>query len=180
LDEVGFSVAMRARRGRSLRGTRAVQTVPALRTRNISVCCTMNIAGIYYYSAQTRPYNGVFFVAYIRNLLEKLAADNIVGAMLIMDNVAFHRSAQVGALVEASGHRLLFLAPYSPFLNPIENMFAKWKEFVRRENAENEEILIRLIENGARLISEHDCAAFYMHMVTFLDKCRNMEEIVDE
>uniref|UniRef100_A0A914WCZ8 Transposase n=1 Tax=Plectus sambesii TaxID=2011161 RepID=A0A914WCZ8_9BILA len=51
LYEVGFCVVMRAKRGRSLRGTRAVQVALGLRTRNISICCAMNSQGIRHYSA---------------------------------------------------------------------------------------------------------------------------------
>jgi transposase len=48
-----------------------------------------------------------------------------------MDNVAFHKNAGVRSNIERRGNRLLLLPPYSPFLNPIENLFSKWKEIIR-------------------------------------------------
>jgi transposase len=180
LDEVGFNVSMRARRGRSQRGQRAVQVVPAIRSRNISVCCCMSKEGIYYYKAQTRPFNGSLFSIFLTELFAKFTEDNISGVLLIMDNVPFHCSNNTVHLVQSNGHAILFLPPYLPFLNPIENMFAKWKEYVRRESPTNEERLFELIENGANLITNDDCNSFYMHMTTFFPDCLGSMEIVDE
>jgi transposase len=180
IDEVGFNVSMRARRGRSQRGSRAIQVVPAIRSRNISVCCCMSKEGMYHYKAQTRPFNGNLFEVFLNEMFEKFDSDNISGSLLIMDNVAFHHSQSIKTLVQTRGHSILYLPPYSPFLNPIENMFAKWKEYVRRERATDEARLFELIESGARLVTSDDCNAFYLHMTSFLPKCINLEEIIDE
>ena len=51
--------------------------------------------------------------------------------MVVLDNLAAHKSAAVREAVEAMGARLLFLPPYSPDFNPIENAFAKLKALLR-------------------------------------------------
>ena len=61
VDEAGFKVMMRVRRGRSPKGTRAVHVVPGLRTRNISLCSVMNKEGLFLYETSSRPYNSKSF-----------------------------------------------------------------------------------------------------------------------
>jgi transposase len=73
----------------------------------------------------------------------------------------------------------MFLPPYSPFLNPIENMFSKWKESVRRSRPTNETELMQLIESGATMITESDCESYFRHMLGFLGRCINGEEVID-
>jgi hypothetical protein len=122
---------MRRRRGRSLSGERAVLNVPALRNRNISVCCATSRHGTFLYRKQDRPFNTETFSAYINELLAKLEHDGINNAILVLDNVPFHKPLVTREKVEATGHTLVFLPPYSPFLNPIENMFSQWKDSVK-------------------------------------------------
>jgi transposase len=93
LDEAGFSVSMRTRRGRSLTGTRAMQIVNGLRTRNISVFCVFNRYGIYAFKTQDRAYNIATFAEALTQLFQKFEEDNFTNAILILDNVPFHRAA---------------------------------------------------------------------------------------
>ena len=55
-------------------------------------------------------------------------------AAFIIDNAAFHKNPKIRALLEAHGHKLVFLPRYSPHLNPIENIWADLKAFIRRSN----------------------------------------------
>ena len=56
---------------------------------------------------------------------------------------------------------LMFLPPYSPFLNTIENAFSKWKNYMKRANSQNEDELKEAIHNGFLCVSEKDCNAYY-------------------
>ncbi|KAI5151513.1 hypothetical protein ENBRE01_2188 [Enteropsectra breve] len=125
IDEVGFNITMRTRGGRALRGRRANHTVSALRTRNISVCCAMSKHGITKYTSRVTAYNTTAFLEFVQELTLQLNNDGISNAIIIMDNVPFHRSTVISTAIEAAGYRALYLPPYSPFLNPIENMFSK-------------------------------------------------------
>ena len=69
IDETGFNVSMRTSMGRSQVGTPAVMTIPALRSRNISVCCAINNSEILYYKSQSRAFNGAFFYEWISELI---------------------------------------------------------------------------------------------------------------
>ena len=180
IDEVGFSMSMRCRRGRSLRGTRAVHVVNGLRTRNMSACCVMSRGGILKHSVQPRAFNTESFIQFVEELMTLLDETHVVGAVLIMDNVPFHRNIRVRQLIEDRGHRLLLLPPYSPFLNPIENGFSKWKGIVREGRARSEEVLLGLIEDGHRAITADDCAGYYRHVFRFLPRCIRGEPIIEE
>ena len=106
--------------------------VTGLRSRNISVCCAMTKNGMLSFKAQTRTYNAVLFIEFLNEVFEKLILKEILGAIFIMDNVPFHKIHEVKRIGLAAGHYIKYLPPYSLFLNPIENIFAAWKEYVRR------------------------------------------------
>lgn len=171
VDEVGFNVSMRSKRGRSLKGNNAVQTVPGIRSRNISVCCSMTKECVTKYNVQTYAYNTLSFNSFMSSLFEYIEKEKPGNSAIVLDNVAFHKNKQIHDIVKSKGHTLLFLPPYSPFLNPIENMFSKWKQSIRIENPNNESELFDLIENVNNLISSQDCAGFYRNMHKFLPKC---------
>ena len=70
------------------------------------------------------PVNGEIFLAYVR---QQLVPTLSVGDVVILDNLASHKRVGVREAIEAAGATLLFLPPYSPDLNPIENAFSKFK-----------------------------------------------------
>ena len=170
---------MRSRRGRSLCGTRAVHVVPRLRSRNISVCCSISKFGVIKYQIQSTPFNTPTFIQFLNGLFEEIERRVFGPSVIVMDNVPFHRSAQVSQIIEDKGHVVLYLPAYSPFLNPIENMFAKWKNSIRSSRPINEE-LFNLINAVDDLTSPVDCGGYYRHMLGFISKCINKEPIIDE
>jgi transposase len=179
IDEAGFSVSMRTSRGQSLIGSLANLTIPALCSRNISICAAMSSEGLIHYSVQTCAFNTDSFCDFLWVLMTRLTEEGIDSATLIGDNVAFHRSTRARDIIISGGHHLDFLAPYSPFLNPIENAFSKWKESVRRSNPRSEEELLRGIEQGFLSITPDDCASFSRHLFAYFPRCLNREVILD-
>ena len=177
IDETGFCVSMRRRVGRARTGERAVVHVPAIRTKNISLCAAYNIESMFSFEVEERPYNTIKFLAFIESILVKFREQSIISDILVMDNVAFHHSNCVRALIEGSGHRLVFLPAYSPFLNPIENVFNQWKYFVKQSQPSNENELLRVIEAGCRIITPEHCRNYFNNMETFLPRCLNGEEV---
>jgi transposase len=65
------------------------------------------------------------------------------GQVVVMDNLSAHKGSKVRELIEARGCELLFLPPYSPDLNPIEEAFAKVKTLLRRAGARTHEALMK-------------------------------------
>lgn len=93
--------------------------------KNISTCATMSKNGKLIYFQQEYAFNIQDFMNFVNNVLSKFNEINIFNAVIVLDNVAFHRNMSVRERIEEAGHRILFLPPYSLFLNPIENMFAQ-------------------------------------------------------
>lgn len=179
VDEVGFKISMRVMRGRSTVGSRAVKVVPQIRTRNISVVCAMNRTGILHYMTRNVAIDRSFFVTFLRELQSKLRTENISRAVVIMDNVPFHKCVEVKQLFETGPDELMYLPPYSPFLNPIENLFSKWKEIVKRANPLTVEEVMTAVENGKDLITASDCENYFHHMWSYIPRCLRDETIND-
>jgi len=78
----------------------------------------------------------VFHAWATQDLLPKLPARRVV----VMDNAAFHKRADIRQAIEGAGHVLEFLPPYSPDLNPIEHKWAQAKAARRRRNCSIEEL----------------------------------------
>ena len=63
-----------------------------------------------------------------KTLLPELPKNSVV----VMDNAAFHKSSEIADLLKKNGHRILWLPPYSPDLNPIEHKWA-WIKSIRNK-----------------------------------------------
>ena len=84
------------------------------------------------------PMNGVTFRAYVE---QHLAPTLAPGDIVICDNLQCHKTPGVRAAIEACGAELRYLPPYSPDLNPIEQVFAKLKALVRAKAPRNVDAL---------------------------------------
>jgi hypothetical protein len=132
LNEVGFCYTMPLQRGHSFRGQHANIQMPTIHSRNNSVVAAMAWNSLLYYRIQNRAYNTEYFGSLIGELCTILDASSMSNMVLVMDNVPFHQSTSIHNICEARGHIILYIPPYTPFLNPIENLFSKWKHLVKR------------------------------------------------
>ena len=128
IDEAGSHIAMTRDYARAPRGERAFASVP----RNAGTVTTMigalDVAGVRAMMTIEGATDGEVFETFLsRILVPKLRPGDIV----ILDNVGAHRTPNVRPLIEAAGASVLFLPPYSPDLNPIEQTFAKIKHWMR-------------------------------------------------
>jgi transposase len=80
-----------------------------------------------------------------------------------MDNLATHKGERVRELIEGRGCELLYLPPYSPDLNPIEEAFAKVKALLRRAAARSREALVETIGAALDAITARDAHGFFGH-----------------
>ena len=179
LDETGIQVFSRRNYGRAPRGMRACNVRGAIRSRNYSIEAVISIDKLYFFEIMNRPYNSEHFLEFLVKFLDVLEQNNVSGAHLIMDNVAFHRAATVNELIISHGHNPLFLPPYSPFLNPIENMFNQWKHWIKSERSENEDQLYANIHIASRSITAEHCANYFRNLEQYLFQSLMKEDIFD-
>ncbi|KAF7692219.1 hypothetical protein CDIK_2440 [Cucumispora dikerogammari] len=132
LDEVEFCYSARTKRRRSVVGTSAYVNVPAVRTRNISVLAAMNKYELLFFKTHDSPINSETFKTGLIELRDKCLEKNISNPIFILDNARIHYYTHLITSLDEMRIKLLFLPSYSPFLNPIENCFFKWKNFVIR------------------------------------------------
>lgn len=131
IDEVGYSIGTRRKRGRAPIGQPAIVELPALQSQNVSVCCAVDgTHGLILHKSLKGSFTAPDFRSFIVALVQKCKARQIPAPLFIFDNCAIHRAAQLDTLQEFihGDFQYEFLPPYSPNLNPIENVFGFIKE----------------------------------------------------
>lgn len=93
-----------------------------------SILMAIEMKGIIDYKIITGSYNKINFYEFVKNLINK---NNLTGKYLLMDNVSFHKCKELKDLIEKSGNYIIYIPPYSPEFNPIEEVFAYMKSELR-------------------------------------------------
>jgi transposase len=104
--------------------------------------------------------NGEAFLAYVEQVLVPTLRR---GDIVIMDRLGSHKVAGVREAIEARGARLLYLPPYSPDLNPIEQAFAKLKAMLRARALRTVEALWKALGDLVSCLSPAECTNFLRH-----------------
>jgi len=102
--------------------------------------------------------DGEMFLAWV---VQGLGPTLQKGDLVILDNLATHKVSGVAEAIGATGARLLYLPPYSPDFNPIENMWAKVKQILRSLTPRTEPELIRAAKIAFEAVSAADCKGFF-------------------
>ena len=100
------------------------------------------------------------FEAYVE---QALAPTLSPGRIVVMDNLCAHKGGKVRELVEGRGCELMYLPPYSPELNPIEEAFSKVKGLLRRAEARTREALVEAMGEALGAVSARDARGFFEH-----------------
>jgi transposase len=159
IDETGATTKMARMRGRALRGERLRASVPHGHWKTTTFVGGLRLTGMTAPMVLDGPMTGEWFLAYVEQILVPTLAP---GDVVIMDNLAAHKSSAVLQAIEAAGARLLFLPPYSPDFNPIEKAFAKFKAFLRKAAARTVDNLYRAIAMAIDDFSPQECANFFI------------------
>jgi transposase len=152
---------MARRYGRCPRGKRLVSSVPYGHWKTTTFVAGLRHDGLTAPFVIDGPMNGEWFLVYIEEVLAPTLSE---GDIVILDNLASHKVAGVRAAIEAKGARLLYLPPYSPDLNPIEQFFAKLKALLRKAAARSIEALWRLIGRLIRRFPPNECINYFTNL----------------
>ncbi|XP_059896427.1 uncharacterized protein LOC132448892 [Gadus macrocephalus] len=151
VDEAGFNLTRTRRRGRNIIGHRAIVNVPGQRGGNITLCAAITQNGVLHRHAHMGAYNTALILTFLDQLRNITAANQInhMQYIVVWDNVSFHRSALVQNWFQQHPHfTVLYLPPYSPFLNPIEEFFSAWRWKVYDLRLQAEVPLIQAMEEA--------------------------------
>lgn len=102
--------------------------------------------------------DGIVFLAYIEQVL---APTLITGDVVVMDNLGAHKVTGVREAIERRGAKVVYLPPYSPDFNPIENAFSKFKAFLRKAAARTIDTLEIAIRDALETFTPQDCASYF-------------------
>jgi len=86
-----------------------------------------------------------------------------IGACVVMDNASIHHVDEIRTLIEAAGAKLVYLSPYSPDFNPIENCGSKVKEFLRSAAARTREALDQAITDALNAVTLEDIKGWFTY-----------------
>jgi transposase len=160
VDESGAHTKMTRWCGRSPGGQRLVAPVPQGHYQTSTLIAAIHLKGPSAPWLFEGAMNGEMFLAWVRQGLGPvLQQDDLV----IMDNLATHKMAGVAQAIETRGARLLYLPPYSPDFNPIENMWSKVKHLLRRAAPRTQDQLMEAARTAFNAISTADCRGFFLH-----------------
>jgi transposase len=128
IDETGATTKMARLRGRAARGQRCRAAIPHGHWKTTTVTAGLRINGLAAPMVIDGPMDGEAFLAYVKKLL---VPELSPGDIVVMDNLPAHKVSGVRQAIEAAGAHLLYLPPYSPDFNPIEQAFSKFKAQLR-------------------------------------------------
>ncbi len=158
IDETWTSTNMTRRYGRAPRGQRCHGSAPYSRWQITSFIAALRRRGISAPMVIEEPVHGDVFLAYIEQVLvPTLSLDEIV----ILDNLESHQVAGVEPAILGAGATVLYLPPYSPDPNPIENFFAKLKALLRQAAKRSTESLWEEIAILLRSVSSEECSNYF-------------------
>jgi transposase len=159
VDETGVTTAMTPAYGRAPAGERVEASAPAS-WESVTVIAALGLGGVRAPLAFPGSVNAATFESYVEQVLVPALRP---GEVVVFDNLSSHLGPAVSEAIERAGAGVLPLPPYSPDYTPIEEMFSKFKDFLRRIGARAREHLYDAIGAGLRDVSDHDILGWFCH-----------------
>lgn len=158
LDETATATNMTRRYGRAQTGKRCVARVPHGHWKTSTFVAGLRHDGLSAPMVADGPMDGPLFLAYVR---EFLCPTLKPGDIVIADNLSSHKVAGVRDAIEATGAQLMYLPPYSPDFNPIEQLFAKLKALLRKAAVRTVDALWETIGKLLDTVSPEECRNYF-------------------
>jgi len=160
VDEMGANISLYPLYAWSRRGERAPCKAPRNWGKNVTLLASMTFEGMGPCMAVVGSTTRAAFEAYVERVLAPTLPP---GQVVVMDNLSAHKGGRVRELIEGAGCELLYLPPYSPDLNPIEQAFAKVKGLLRKAGARTREALIEAMGAALPTVSARDASNYLGH-----------------
>ena len=161
VDEMGTTTSLAPLYAWAPKGERARCEVPRNRGKNTTLLASMTAEGMGSCLAVVGSTTKAVFEAYLERVLAPTLRPGQV--VVVMDNLASHKGEKVRELIEGRGCELLYLPPYSPDFNPIEEAFAKVKALLRKAGARTREALVEALGAALDAVTVRDARGFLEH-----------------
>lgn len=154
IDETWTKTNMTRTHGWCTKGMPLIDNVPHGHWKTLTFIAGLQHNGIIAPYVFDEPINGERFSAWVEQCLIPAMEP---GMIAVMDNLGSHKSRKVRALLRKAGIRLFFLPPYSPDMNPIEQVFSKLKRLLRKANERTADATWRRIGKLLDPFPKHEC-----------------------
>ena len=160
LDESGVTTEMTRRYGRAPQGERVREGTPAGHWHTLTLLGAITVDGLLATMSIESATDSDVFLAYLEQVLcPRLRR----GQVVVMDNLSAHKHPAVQQLIEQAGAELLYLPPYSPDFNPIEQCWAKLKECLRAAKSRAVDLLEETLTRAIAAVTPQNAIAWFRH-----------------
>lgn len=160
IDEFGAATNLARTRGWCEVGQRLVAKVPHGHWKILTTIGAISTRGIVAAATVDAPVDAEIFRLFVT---EVLAPALRPGQVVVMDNLQPHKTAGVREAIESAGAALLYLPPYSPDFNPIENAWSKVKSILRSLAQRTVDALREAISKALEMVTPQDCVGYFRH-----------------
>jgi transposase len=160
IDETWTKTNMTRIRGWAPKGQRLLARAPFGKWRTLTFLAALRHDRIDAPILFDGPINGIKFRAYVEQVLAPTLQP---GDIVVIDNLGSHKGRAVRTAIRSAGARLFFLPPYSPDLNPIEQVFAKLKAALRKAAARTDAAITDAIAQALQTFSQTEYANYLSH-----------------
>ena len=160
VDEMGTNVSLSPLYAYSRRGERAFGSAPRNWGKNVTLLASLTATGLGPCLAVEGPTTREVFEAYLERVLAPTLKP---GQIIVVDNLSAHKGGRVQEILHRAGCELVYLPPYSPDFNPIEQAFSKVKGLIRKAQARTREALIAAMGLALDAVSTGDARGFFLH-----------------
>jgi transposase len=160
LDETGAKTDMTRAYARAQKGQRVIDFAPGGHWNTTTLVAGLRRHGAVAPMVLDGPMDSLAFAAYVEQLLIPALP---VGAIVVLDNLSAHKSPRIAPLLQEAGIELRYLPPYSPDLNPIEQMWSKVKNHLKAIKARTQETLMEAIGEAIAKVTPKDANRFFLH-----------------
>jgi len=161
LDETWAKTNMTRTHGRCQKGKRLHGKAPYGHWKTMTFAAGLRCDGVIAPIVLDCPMNSNIFTAYVE---QALARELRPGDILIMDNLSSHKGQQARKAIEACGAQILFLPPYSPDMNPIEQLFSKIKAALRTAAERSADAVYERIGKILSTVSQQECENYIRNL----------------
>jgi transposase len=160
VDEMGTNVSLSPLYAWSRKGERAFGSAPRNWGKNVTLLASITTEGLGPCLAVEGSTTREVFEAYLEHILAPTLRS---GQVVVMDNLSAHKDGKVKEIIEGRGCKLIYLPPYSPDFNPIEEAFSKIKGLMRKAGARTRGALIEAMGRALNAVTVHDARGFFGH-----------------
>lgn len=158
IDESSANTSLAKLRGWWRKGERLRSNIPCGRWHTTTMICAIRYEGVFAPLILDGAMDGNSFLAYSEQILIPSLQP---GDVVVMDNLSTHKTTTAEKVFSQNNIRVLYLPPYSPDLNPIENMWSKAKTIIRKCAARTLHALMYAMAEALDAITVTDCQGYF-------------------